>query len=67
MTDMFLQSIQIKYTIGPSVAHNGYHIPIIRSSLTRNLGVLFHEIKEELAESCKDVIPQRDGKLLYTV
>ncbi|KZT64524.1 cytochrome P450 [Daedalea quercina L-15889] len=53
-------SLQVDYTLGPSVHSNPYHIPIVRSNLTRALGGLFPELREEIVDSFKTVIPETD-------
>ncbi|THH31099.1 hypothetical protein EUX98_g3096 [Antrodiella citrinella] len=50
-------SLQVDYTLGPAIHHNGYHIPIIRTTLTRNLGALFPDVQDELSAAFNDIIP----------
>ncbi|KAI0059480.1 cytochrome P450 [Artomyces pyxidatus] len=54
------QSLQVKYTLGDEVHHDPYHIPIIRSQLTRNLGKLFADVRDELVAAFNDQIPVQD-------
>lgn len=54
------QSLQTKYTIGREVFENGYHKSVVRSPLTRNLGVLFPDMHDELVAAFADEIPARD-------
>ncbi|OBZ66897.1 Ent-kaurene oxidase [Grifola frondosa] len=49
--------LQFQYTLGPSIHHNQYHVPIVRSQLTRNLAGLFPEIRDEIVASFMDAIP----------
>lgn len=53
-------SLSVEFTLGPSVLHNPYHIPIIRSTLTRNLGAVFPDVREELADAFNHEIPPGD-------
>ncbi|KAH8092525.1 cytochrome P450 [Cristinia sonorae] len=53
-------SLQVDYTLGPTIHTNGYHIPIIRTTLTRNLGALFPDVRDELATAFTDIIPPTD-------
>ncbi|OBZ73466.1 Ent-kaurene oxidase [Grifola frondosa] len=50
-------SLQIQYTLGPSIHHNAYHIPIVRSQLTRSITGLFPEVRDEIIASFADAIP----------
>ncbi|KZT20329.1 cytochrome P450 [Neolentinus lepideus HHB14362 ss-1] len=54
--------IQITYTLGKNVHENGYHVPIIRSQLTRNLAVLFPTIRDEIVAAFNDIIPKEAEK-----
>lgn len=49
------------YTLGPTIHTNGYHIPIIRTTLTRNLGALFPDVRDELASAFDEIIPPTKG------
>ncbi|EIW83355.1 cytochrome P450 [Coniophora puteana RWD-64-598 SS2] len=49
--------IEAKYTLGPDVCADPFHLPVVRSQLTRNLGVLFSDIHDEIAASFRDEIP----------
>ncbi|KAF8583781.1 cytochrome P450 [Ramaria rubella] len=49
--------LAVDWTLGSNVVTNGYHIPIIRSQLTRNLGNLFSSIREEMLLAFDDNIP----------
>ncbi|KZT08277.1 cytochrome P450 [Laetiporus sulphureus 93-53] len=50
-------SVQIEYTLGPNVHHNPYHIPLIQSQLTRNIGRVFPEIMDEVVSAFNDEVP----------
>ncbi|KAF5379456.1 hypothetical protein D9615_006552 [Tricholomella constricta] len=54
--DSVEEQIQVKYTLGPSISEDPYHIPIVRSQLTRNLPALFPEIREEVVAAFDDII-----------
>ncbi|CCM00817.1 uncharacterized protein FIBRA_02859 [Fibroporia radiculosa] len=49
--------LQIPYTLGANIHHNPYHIPIVRSQLTRNLSTLFPDLRDEIAAAFNDEIP----------
>lgn len=51
------QTLHVDYTMGPAIAQNPYHIPIVRQQLTRNLAALFPSVREELAQAFSDNIP----------
>jgi len=60
------QVIQTKHTIAPDVFLNPIHIPVIRGPLTRNLGVLFADVVEEIFTAFPEVMPvDGDGKLFF--
>ncbi|KAH9929231.1 cytochrome P450 [Fomitopsis serialis] len=54
------ESLQVDYTLGPSVHLNPYHIPIVRSNLTRALGGLFPALRDEIDHSFKTAIPDAE-------
>lgn len=54
-----------KYTLGPVVHENPYHIPVIREKLTRHIASVFPDIMDELALAFSEFIPAKaDGELL---
>lgn len=57
------QSLQIRYTASPGIETNLYHVPLVRSQLTRSLYVLFPEIRDEVVTACNDQILASDGTL----
>ncbi|KAF8997909.1 cytochrome P450 [Cyathus striatus] len=59
--------IQVSHTMGREVTYNPYHIPIIRSQLTRNLGVLFPEMRDELVTALTEHIPLSEGWEKYPI
>ncbi|KAF8549327.1 cytochrome P450 [Imleria badia] len=54
--------IQIEYTLGPEVHHNPYHVAVVRSHLTRNLEVLYPEIRDEIVTSFAEVLDLRGNE-----
>ncbi|KAF9237107.1 cytochrome P450 [Melanogaster broomeanus] len=47
---------EMEYMAGQDVHHNSYHVPIIRSQLTRNLGILYPEINDELVTAFEETL-----------
>lgn len=45
--------------MGPGVHHNPYHVSILRSQLTRNIGTLYPEIRNEIVTALDDVLDLR--------
>lgn len=43
--------MQIDYTLGTQGRDNPYHLPIIRNTLTKNLGSLLPDILDEVAHA----------------
>ena len=54
-----LQQIQVEHTLGPEVHYNPYHVAVVRSHLTRNLEVLYSEIRDEIITSFAEVLDLR--------
>ncbi|KAI9440521.1 cytochrome P450 [Lactarius indigo] len=48
---------QLEYTLGLLDTDNGYHTSIIRSKLTRNIEVIFKDVRDELIRSFDASIP----------
>lgn len=48
------QLVQSEYTIGHAVAFDPYHVGIIRNQLTKNLGVMFSSVREEIAQAFEE-------------
>jgi len=55
------QSVQTKYTMGPELLQNLYHVEVIRSHLTRSLGSLYPEIRDEVSVAFDEVLDLRGG------
>jgi hypothetical protein len=52
-------NVYVEHTMGQEIYHNPYHIPIVRSQLTRNLGALCLEIRDEIITAFDDVLDLR--------
>ncbi|KAH8091762.1 cytochrome P450 [Cristinia sonorae] len=52
--------LQTDYTFGKSIRTHPYHISAVRSRLTRNLGAIFDEIRDEIVAGFEDVLPPSD-------
>ena len=57
-------SIQVEYTLGPPIHYDPFHIPIIRSQLTRNLGNLYTDIRDEIVTAFSDELPLKGNDWL---
>ncbi|KAJ7499254.1 cytochrome P450 [Mycena latifolia] len=66
----FYQSIneflQTGYTMGWGIENNPYHAGVVRTSMTRNLGTLFPEVRDEIVTAFDDILPTQ-GKEWLTV
>ncbi|KAK7061429.1 cytochrome P450 [Favolaschia claudopus] len=64
----FYQSIneflQTGYTMGWGIVNDPYHADVVKSSMTRNLGVLFPEVRDEIIVAFDDVLPLHDKEWL---
>lgn len=54
--------IQTDYTLGSEISLEPYHIPVVRTSLTRNIATRFAEIKDKINAAFGDYIPVTDIK-----
>jgi hypothetical protein len=61
-----LKTLATDWTLGPGIGTDPYHIPIIRSQLTRNLGNFFSDLRDELVLAFEEIIPPTEGKLFTT-
>ncbi|KAH7926847.1 cytochrome P450 [Leucogyrophana mollusca] len=55
-------SLKVEYTLGHDIHHNPYHIPIIRSQLTRNLAALFPDIRDEIVTAFEETLQLKDNE-----
>ncbi|PPQ96349.1 hypothetical protein CVT26_005033 [Gymnopilus dilepis] len=47
-----------KYTLGPRILENPFHIEVIRKALTRNIGSRYQDIYDEVVRAYTEAIPQ---------
>ena len=67
-TERHQQTLQVKYTMGPEICYNPYHVQVVRSRLTRNIGVLYPELRSEMRMAFDDVLDLKDnGKYLVLI
>ena len=45
--------------MGPEIINNPYHLRIVRVQLTRNIGALYPEIRDEITTALDDVLDLR--------
>lgn len=43
--------------MGPEIHHDPYHVNTIRGTMTRSLPAVFPEVRDEVVNAIKDVIP----------
>jgi hypothetical protein len=55
------QLLQLEYTIGHEQHHDPYQIVVIRSPMTRNIGVCFPDIRNEVVAAFEDLVPATTG------
>ncbi|KAH8105091.1 cytochrome P450 [Cristinia sonorae] len=53
-------TLHTDYTFGADTHENQYHVTVIRNALTRNLGVLFPDVRDELVVATRELIPPSD-------
>ena len=49
-------------TLGKRVVKNHYHLSVIRNELTRNIGNVFPDLREEIVLAFNDKIPPTEGR-----
>ncbi|TFK68396.1 cytochrome P450 [Pluteus cervinus] len=55
---------QIKYTLGPELQEDLYHVSTVRTPLTRNLAARFSEVQDEIAAAFSEFVPATDDEWL---
>ncbi|KAG6815628.1 hypothetical protein H0H93_009312, partial [Arthromyces matolae] len=53
--------LQVQFTLGPTIATNPYHIPIVRTSLTRSIPSFFPGLHDEVVTGFKAKLPLSDN------
>ena len=53
------QLLQSDYTLGSDVLHYRFLVPIVKAQLTRNIGALYSEIRDEISTAFDDVLDLR--------
>ncbi|KAF9235152.1 cytochrome P450 [Melanogaster broomeanus] len=48
--------LNVRYSVGPEIFRNPYHIPIIHSKLTRNIGTLYPDIRDEVVTAFEEIL-----------
>lgn len=56
-----VQTIQTDYTLGVKIRLETFHISVVRTPLTRNLGYRFPDIKDEIITAFAELIPPTTG------
>ena len=57
------QELQIDYTMSPRTHQNSYHGKVARTQLTRNVGTLYPELRNEITTAFDDIIdPKGNGE-----
>ncbi|KIK72907.1 hypothetical protein PAXRUDRAFT_836355 [Paxillus rubicundulus Ve08.2h10] len=58
-TEAANDTMNLEYTWGHDTLYNPYHIPIIRSQLTRNLKILCPDIRDEIVTAFEETLDLR--------
>ncbi|KAF9067169.1 cytochrome P450 [Rhodocollybia butyracea] len=58
----FSEDMQTDYTMGKVVRVNTYHVPVVRSPLTRALPARFHDLRDEVVASFADFVPAKESE-----
>ena len=54
--ECYQQELQVDYTMSPRIHQNPYHVPVTRTQLTRNVGMLYSELRNEITTAFDDII-----------
>ncbi|KAJ7845586.1 cytochrome P450 [Mycena leptocephala] len=54
--------LQLEYTIGHEQHYDPYQIVVVRNAMTRNIGVCFPDIRNELVAAFEDLVPATTGE-----
>ncbi|KAF9236826.1 cytochrome P450 [Melanogaster broomeanus] len=54
--------VKTEYTLGYEVYHNPYTLPIIRTQLTRNIGVLYPDLRDEVVTAFEEILDLKDNE-----
>ncbi|KAF9225200.1 cytochrome P450 [Gyrodon lividus] len=55
-------TLKVKYMMGQQIDANPYHVRIIRSQLTRNLGILSPDIRDEIVTAFEEILDLRGNE-----
>jgi hypothetical protein len=57
--------LHLAHTMGHESHYDQYQIPVIRTPLTRNIGICFPTIRSEVVAAFKDLVPAKaDGMFI---
>jgi hypothetical protein len=59
LMEAVINQLNSRYTLGDEVHDIPYHIPVIRSQLTRNIGKMYPEIRDEVVTAFDEVLDLR--------
>ncbi|KIK57189.1 hypothetical protein GYMLUDRAFT_263250 [Collybiopsis luxurians FD-317 M1] len=70
--DALTKLLQTDYTLGRPARTDPYHIDVVQTPLTRNLGARFEDLRDEIKAAFADEIPAKESvwmkvSMLYTV
>jgi len=54
------ETLELRFTAGPNVADNSYHVATVRGQFTRALTSLYPDIRDEVITACNDQLPPTD-------
>ncbi|EJD07489.1 cytochrome P450 [Fomitiporia mediterranea MF3/22] len=54
---IFSQDFAFRWTLGENLIKDTYHITTVRNQLTRSLGLLFDDVRDEIMRAFHDLIP----------
>ena len=60
-----MQRFQIDYTIGKELEDEPLHVPVIRTTLTRNLGQIFPELADEMRLAVDSAFTGNEGMAMF--
>ncbi|KAJ7717646.1 cytochrome P450 [Mycena maculata] len=51
--------LHLEHVLGYEQLHDPYHVPVVRTSLTRNIGICFPSLRTEVVAAFEDLVPAK--------
>lgn len=61
------QDFNSEFMMGSDIHRNPYHIAVMRSQLTRNVGILYIELRDEIITAFDEILDLKDDGNMFRV